>query len=454
MRHHAALALLLAFPLCAQAPKARPRPQPPAAKATPQAQTAAGLGILRAVKVAGLRHFRDGDGSPASVLRLIGLELEKPVRTEDLERARDRLLATGCFETVGWRYEPVPPAGVEITFELGEPSQFLPWILDRVPVAREEFASRAKQEFPLMRDTLPPSDAVLSRLAAILEKLAAEKGAAGPMAGRVMLAGKDQLAIVLGPKAPPPNIADVHFTGTKVLRADYLRKQMVQLAVGTPFFEPNFRFLLENQIRPYYDAVGHLKAVFPRISAAPAEGIFGVVVTVEVDEGPQFKLDRIEVRGTPFSDEEIMETGQFPVGGPAAMSDIGKGVERILDRLREKGHMKASYKASRRLYDDRRTVDLFVDVDPGPVYAMGRLQIKGLDLESEPVIRKLWAIKPGEPYRGGYAETFVQRIREMDLFDYLREIKHEVRVDEKSQSVDVTLVFVGEKPKPAPKRPF
>jgi len=89
MRYHAALALLLAFPLCAQAPKARPRPQPPAAKATPQAQTAAGLGILRAVKVAGLRHFRDGDGSPASVLRLIGLELEKPVRTEDLERARD-----------------------------------------------------------------------------------------------------------------------------------------------------------------------------------------------------------------------------------------------------------------------------------------------------------------------------------------------------------------------------
>ena len=149
-----------------------------------------------------------------------------------------------------------------------------------------------------------------------------------------------------------------------------------------------------------------------------------------------------------------METGQFPVDGPAAMSDIGKGVERILERLRERGHMKASYKASRRLYDDRRTVDLFIDVDPGPVYTMGRLQIKGLDLESEPVIRKLWAIKPGEPYRGGYAEAFVRRIREMDLFDFLSEIRHEVRVDEKSQSVDVLLVFVGEKPKPAPKRPF
>ena len=127
---------------------------------------------------------------------------------------------------------------------------------------------------------------------------------------------------------------------------------------------------------------------------------------------------------------------------------------RVLERLKEQGHMKASYRAARRLWEDRQAVELFVDVDPGPVYRMGRLQIKGLDLESEPVIRKLWAIKAGEPYRGGYAEAFVQRIREMDLFDFLSEIKHEVKVDEKSGSVDVVLVFVGEKPKPAKKVPF
>lgn len=451
MTYRTAVALLACLPVCAQAPRARPQPKPPAPKAPPPVE---GLGILRGIQVRGVKHFLDADGSPRTVLRVLGLELEKPVRSGDLERARDRLLATGCFETVGWRYELLPPRAVTVTFDIGEPPQFLPWMLDRVPVTREEFAARASQEFPLLRETMPPSETVLERLAAILAQLAASKGVQEPMAGRVMLVGKDQLTIVLGPKAPPPNIADVHFTGTKALRAEYLRKQMIQLAIGTPFFEPNFRFLLDSQVRPYYDAIGRLRAAWKRITAEKAEGIFGVVVTVEVDEGPVYKLEKIEVRGTPFSAEEIQEIGQFRTGETAAMSDIGQGVERILDRLREKGHMKASYKALRRIHDDRQSVELFVDVDPGPVYTMGRLQIRGLDLESEPVIRKLWAIRPGEPYRGGYAEAFVKRVREMDLFDFLSDIRQEVKVDEASQTVDVTLTFVGEKPKPAPRRPF
>ncbi len=447
MTYRLLLALVLVAAACGQAPEAKPRPKAPPA---PKPAAADGARVLRMLKVEGLRHF-----TLEQVLQVLGLQAEQRVRPADLEAARDRLLATGCFERVGWRYAEMPQAGsLEVTFEVAEPEQFLPWMLDRVPVRQDEFEAAARREFPLMRETLPPSDRVLERLAAVLERLAAERGVREPMAGRVTLVGKDRLTIVFGPKAPPPNIADVRFDGTKAVRADALRKAMVQLAVGTPFFEPNFRFLLENQIRPIYDAFGLLKASWKKITAAPAEGIFGVVVTVEVDEGPVFKLEKIEVRGTPFSDEEIQELGQFPVGGTAAMSEIGKGLERVLGRLREQGHMKASYKAGRRLWEHRQAVELFVDVDPGPVYRMGRLQIQGLDLESEPAIRRLWAIKPGDPYRGGYAESFVQRLREMDLFDFLSEIKNEVKLDERSQSVDVVLVFVGEKPRPARKVPF
>ncbi len=439
--------LVLGLSAWGQAPKARPQPKRPAAAKQAGAQDE--VFLLRSVKVAGLKHY-----TVEQVLPVLGLRVEQRVRMADIEKARDRLLATDCFEGVGWKYELTPQEGLQITFEVTEPQQFLPWMLDRVPVTRQEFEKHARQVFPLMGETLPPSGLLLERLAHELEKLAAEKGVKEPMAGRVTLVGKDQLTIVFGPKAPPPNIADVRFTNTRAVRADYLQKEMVQLAVGMPFFEPNFRFLLENQIRPVYDSVGRLKASWKSITAAPAPGVFGVVVTVEVDEGPVFKLEKIHVRGTPFSEEEIQEIGQFKIGETAGMSEIGKGILRVLDRLKEKGHMKASYKASRRLWEDRQAVELFVDVDPGPVYTMGRLQIKGLDLESEPVIRKLWAIKPGEPYRGGYATAFVQRIREMDLFDFLSEIREEEKVDEKSRSVDVTLVFVGEKPKPAPKRPF
>lgn len=437
------MALLAAA--AAQVPKAKPRPKAPAAGQPGAAEAF----LLRSLRVEGLKRF-----TPEQVMPVLGLRLEQKIRLTDIEKARDRLLSTGCFEGVGWRYAITPPRSLEVALELAEPEQFLPWMLDRVPVSREEFEARARKEFPLMRETLPPSDLVLERLARVLELIAAEKGARQPMAGRVTLVGKDQLTIVLGPKEPPPNIADVRFVNTKAVRADFLQKEMAQLAIGTPFFEPNFRFLLENQIRPIYDSVGRLKASWKKITASPADGVFGVVVTVEVDEGPVFRLERIQVRGTPFSDDEIQEIGRFRTGETAAMSDIGKGILRILDRLKENGHMKASYKVVRRLWEDRAAVELFVDVDPGPVYTMGRLLIKGLDLISEPAIRKLWTIQPGRPYQGGYAALFAQRIREMDLFDFLAEIRHEEKIDDRSRSVDVVLVFVGEKPKPARRTPF
>ncbi len=436
-------ALLLAAAALAQAPKARPRAKAPA---TPQ-PAAADTFVLRSLRVEGLKRFTLEQVQP-----VLGLKLEQQIRMAEIEKARDRLLSSGCFESVGWRYEILPPRSLEIVFEIAEPEQFLPWMLDRAPVSREEFEARARKEFPLLRESLPPSDLVLEKLARVLEQAAADKGVREPMAGRVTLVGRDQLTIVLGPKAPPPNIADVRFVNTKAVRADYLQKEMVQLAIGTPFFEPNFRFLLENQIRPVYDSVGRLKASWRKITAAPAVGVFGVIVTVEVDEGPVFKLEKIEVRGTPLSDEEIQEIGQFRTGETAGMSDIGKGILRIVDRLKEKGHMKPSWKATRRLWEDRHAVELFVDVDPGPVYSMGRLEIRGLDVISEPAIRKLWTIKPGEPYPGGYAALFAQCIREMDLFDFLSEIRHEEKLDEKTQSVDVLLTFVAEKPAP-PRKP-
>lgn len=440
MRHLAALILLSMLPAAARGQAARGKaPAPPPAAAA----------ILRAVRIEGLKHY-----SPEQVSPILGLKPDQPVTPQEFERARDRLLATGCIEAVGWRFAPVPPRGLEVTFTVTEPGQFLPWVLDRVPVTPEEFQARAERDVPLFGKLIPPSDTVLQRAAQSLESLAAARGMKEPMAGRVTILGKDQMTVVFGPKAPPPNVAEVRFQGARAIEARYLVKAMAGVAIGMPFFEPNFRFLLDNQIRPLYEATGRLRARFPRLTAQPAAGLSGVVVTVEVDEGPVYLLEKITVRGTPLSDDEIQEEGQFKTGQPASFSGIGQGLNRVLDRLRASGHMNASYKAARRLNDEKKTVEIFVDVNPGPIYNFGKLEIKGLDLQSEPAIRRLWGLKPGAPYRGGYAESFVASIREMDLFDNLGDIRSDVKLNEKALTVDVLLTFLGEKPKTPKRRPF
>lgn len=428
-------------------------PKRPARKASPakaaQTQTDPAEWPIREIRVSGARHY-----TARQIVAASGLKAGDTANKETLERARDRLLATGCIEGVGWRYEPLEAGGgFRVTLEINEPDQFLPWVLDRVPVDRAAFEERVKTEFPMFGETIPATDTVLARAALVLEKMAAEKGVKEPMAGRVTLIEKDKIAVVLGPKAPPPNVAEVRFKGARAIEPRFLVKSLSDVAVGMPYIESNFRLVLESQVRPMYEAAGRLRAAFPALTVEPAANVRGVVVTVQVEEGPAYVLDNIEVRGTGLSDQDLKDAGQFKTGETVSYSEIGKGMNRILDQLKGGGYMKAAYKAQRRLNDEKKTVSMIVDVDPGPQYRFGRLEIKGLDLHSEPVIRKLWALKPGDPFRGGYPDMFLNQIRDRGLFDNLGDTKAEVKPDDKTLLVDITLIFKGEPLKPEKKRP-
>ncbi len=216
---------------------------------------------------------------------------------------------------------------------------------------------------------------------------------------------------------------------------------MADVAIGTPYIEANFRLLLDNQIRAMYEAVGRLRVRFPQLTVEPSKTVKGVVVSVQVEEGEPYQLDKIEVRGTSLPPEDIQEQGQFKTGETVSFSEIGKGMERVLNQLRQEGYMKAAYKALRQVDDAKKTVAVFVDVDAGPQYKFGNLRLKGLDLESEPAIRKLWAMKPGDPFKGAYPTTFLNQIKDRGIFENLGENKAEAVADDKTLLVEVTLTF-------------
>ncbi len=424
--------------LWGQAPAARrPAPRKPAAPQTQQGDPL--QWPIKEIRVEGAKFY-----TPAQVIQISGMKPGDLATKANFERARDRVLGSGFFESFGWRYEPMPtPGGFLATFDIVEPATFLPWNMERLPLERAEAEARLKKDFPMLGEKLPPTEGLMGRMAESLQALLAEKGVAETVIGRVALVGTDQVTVMFGPKTPPPNVAEVRFTGARAIDPRYLTKALAEVAIGTPYIEANFRLFLENQIRAMYDAVGRLRASFPKLTVEPSKTVKGVIVTVHVEEGEAYQLGKIEVRGTPLPPEDIQEQGQFKTGETVSFSEIGKGIIRILDQMKQEGYMKASYKALRQLNDEKKTVTIFVDVDPGPQYTFGTLSIKGLDLESEPVIRKLWAMKPGDPFKGAYPNTFLNLIRDRGVFDNLGETKAEVVPDDKTLRVAVTLVFKG-----------
>jgi hypothetical protein len=94
-----------------------------------------------------------------------------------------------------------------------------------------------------------------------------------------------------------------------------------------------------------------------------------------------------------------------------------------------------------------------VHLEPGPQFLMGKLTIVGLDLDGEAEMRRIWGMPEGKPFNTDYPQIFLNSIRQQGLFDNLGQTKPAVKVNDQDHTVDVTLNFAAEGPKPKQKRP-
>ena len=417
--------------------KAPARPTRPAPAAT-QAATP-DKWRLDELTVQGAKLYTAG-----KILAIAGMKTGTKVGKPEFEAARDRLLASGFFETVGFHFDPVPgqPA-VRGTFDVVEIAQVYHWRVEDVPVSTADFAKLLAVEEPLVGEKLPASEVVMKRLAERLQTAVAAKGFTEPVAAQLVTEGAQNIVVILRPRKTPPNIAEVNFTGNKALPSGDLRRAIANLAIGSPFTEARFREYLKTTILPLYENVGRLRVAFPQITSFPAGDVRGVGVKVEVNEGPAFELGDVEVRGTPYTPGQIERTARFKSGQTANFTEITQSIEAVMREVRNNGYIRASYNVTRRINDEKKTLDLVVDVTPGEVYNFGKLDIAGLDIHTEPVIRKMWALKPGQPFVDSYPQVFLDRVRADGIFDNLGETKPVVIVNDARRTVDVRLIFKG-----------
>jgi outer membrane protein assembly factor BamA len=105
--------------------------------------------------------------------------------------------------------------------------------------------------------------------------------------------------------------------------------------------------------------------------------------------------------------------------------------------------MRANAVVDRYIHDDKKNVDIVVRIDEGPQFLFGKLTIRGLDLEGEAAMRKLWSLKEGKAFNPEYPDYFLAQVKERGMFDNLGEMKANTEVNEPQRTVDVTLNFRG-----------
>ncbi len=392
---------------------------------------------LERIAIEGNRRY-----AQEQILAVAGLQPGSPAGREEFEAARERLLETGAFESIAYRFQPGPDGkGYAVTFEVAEVEQVYPFRSERLPLPEAALPAIVRGASPLFRDTIPATDRALRRCTEALEKALADRGMPQAVVARLTADAPDRLVIVFQPAAPPPVIAEVRFRGNRILPELVLRNAISGVAVGVPYSETRMRQLLENSIRPLYEARGRLRVAFPSVQAEKSPVVDGVVVTVEVSEGDTYALGEVSFAGEGVPLDELREAADFHSGEPANFSAIAEGLERIRKALGRRGYLRAGVEVEREIRDEGKTVDLRVRVSPGPQFTFGKLIIQGLDINAEAAVRRLWTLKPGAPFDASYPDLFLERIREGGVFDNLRKTKSVLTVLEESRTVDVTLIF-------------
>jgi outer membrane protein insertion porin family len=431
--------LLLLFPAPGLAQMAGPRPGRKAAvkKAAPKNPEVTQWPIESLVVEGNKNYTQD------QILAVAGLKIGQTAGKADFEAARDRLAATGFFETVGYRFAPTKEStGYAASFQVVEVTPLYNVQFAGLPVNAAELNAWMKSKEPLYGAKLPATTEVLGRYTKLVQDFLTSKNQTEKVMGRLLPTGIDQFAIMFRSAAPLPTIAQVAFTGNQVLPATLLQNKISEVAIGYPFTEASFRTLLDHAIRPLYDARGRVSVAFRKIATEKAKDVDGLAVTVAIDEGQEFKLGEVRFAGNNAArSTEWLKLGKFKTGEIANFDEVGQGIDRIKKRLRRQGYLRAEATVERTIHDKPKTVDATIRLEEGPLFNFGKLTIEGLDLNAEAAIRKLWGIQPGKPFDAEYPDYFLARIREEGYFDNLHNTKASTKTDEPNHSVDVTLQF-------------
>jgi outer membrane protein insertion porin family len=397
---------------------------------------------IERLSVEGLKNY-----SQQQALAAAGLKIGQLAGQPDFEAARDRLLATGVFETVGYKFAPAAGSnGYWATFQVVEVEPVYPVRLEELNAPDAEIQAWLRKKDPFFGAKIPATEAFLKRHAAAVEEYLASKGRTEKIVGKVVADSAEQFAIVFRPAAGAPKVAEVKFLGNEVVPSTTLLNSFAGVAYGTIYSEAAFRQMLDASVRPIYEARGRIRLAFPKIETEKAKNVEGLIVTVTVDEGASYELGNVTVEGeTPVPAKELIKAGGFKSGDLANFDDINAGLDRMKKRLRREGYTKVSLHVDRHPDDKKKTVDLAIKPDLGPQYLFGKLAIEGLDILSEPAVRKLWTLKEGKPFNADYPDYFLEQIREQGLFDDLGKTRSALKVDEENRIVDVTLYFGASK---------
>jgi outer membrane protein insertion porin family len=173
------------------------------------------------------------------------------------------------------------------------------------------------------------------------------------------------------------------------------------------------------------------------LSSSPASQ--RIAIKVQVDEGTQYRLGEITLRNNRAISGVAALRGLFPIkdGDIFSREKIAAGLQNMRTAYGELGYINFTSVPDTKFNDEKKTVDLTIDVDEGKQFYVSSVNIIGLDERSQQEILK--DFPAGEVYNEKLFRLFVeQHFSVFKLHAYDPRLTKR-RLDEKAGTIAITI---------------
>jgi outer membrane protein assembly factor BamA len=400
-------------------------------------------GTLRTIQIRGNQIYAAVD-----ILKALGLNPGDPVSVPILEQARQKVQSLDVFATVSFqfKFEAGPPTRYDVVYNVAEDTQVLPLHFERLDVPPADILAYLKTHVPFYSDQIPGTSSIVQRYRAAVQDFLTQT-VKDPVRVRATVATDEtgKLQVNFFPDAPIPNISQVDVSGNEAVNKGVILRAANDVAIGVPLTDARIKLILEGAIRPVYAARGYPLVTFPKIETEPAKTNSGVILKITIHEGPMFNFGPLRFRGKGLEEDEIRSAITFKPGDPYSSEKVNTFQLELLKKLHHKGLLDATIDPETSPDEPKHVMNVIYNVVPGEPYKFARLDIRGLDMRSQPVIEKLWGEKPGQPFNPDYPDFFLKKVGEQGLFDNLANTQSDYTADPATHDVTVHLYFKGGK---------
>jgi len=181
------------------------------------------------------------------------------------------------------------------------------------------------------------------------------------------------------------------------------------------YSEPIFARDLREVEKRYTDE-GFLQVEVGEPEVDPTEE--GLFVSVEISEGPQFRVGKIDVSGDQTVDlDTLRKKLRLEDGDVFNRSYLTQDVESLERHYTDRGFYFASVQPQTRMDQTDKTVDVRFAVEKGPLYFVRNLDIAGNTRTIDPVIRREMEVVEGQLYSARALQISDRRIRGLGYFE-------------------------------------